>query len=144
MSRLYNIRRRRFLNFLFFFYFDLGVGSGSRGSTSGRRVKQIRLLYTRLLTQFPALLDDLCPALAQRVLDNVNKWEFNAFLLDRVTGGHCLPFICTHLLYQTGLNTVYLYSPLPDRSNGTFNIYSPPVPDRFKYRLLVLTFTRQV
>jgi len=80
-----------------------GVSKGPRGSTGGRRSKQCRVLYTRLLTQYPALLDDLCPAMAQRILDNVDKWQFNAFLLDRVTGGHCLPFLCPRVLYETGL-----------------------------------------
>lgn len=80
-----------------------GGNKGPRGSTGGRRSKQCRVLYTRLLTQFPALLDDTCPAMALRILERVDKWQFNAFLLDRVTGGHCLPFLCPPLLLKTGL-----------------------------------------
>merc|ERR1719154_938379 len=55
-----------------------------------------RQLYTRLLNLYPGLLDDMCPDLALSILDRVDQWQFNAFLLDRLTGGHCLPSICLH------------------------------------------------
>jgi len=80
-----------------------GRSRGSAGGSGGRKSKQTRHLYTRLLSQYPALLDDLSPALAASLLDKVDHWQFNAFLLDRLTGGHCLPSICVHILFKSGL-----------------------------------------
>ena len=79
-------------------------GRSSYGSMGTRRNKACRLMYTRLLSAYPALLDDLTPALAQRVLDRLDRWHFNAFLLDRLTGGHCLPAACAHIIHKTGHN----------------------------------------
>jgi len=87
-------------------------GRGSYGATGSRKGKPSqRVLYTRLLSLFPALLDDLCPVVARRVLEKVDQWQFNAFLLDRLTGGHCLPSICVHILHKTGLMSHFKMDP---------------------------------
>lgn len=81
----------------------VGGGRASHGATVNRRSRHTRLLSTRLLVRHPALLDDLCPRLADRVLDSLDRWQFNAFLLDRLTSGRCLPTLCLHLLHSSGL-----------------------------------------
>ena len=80
----------------------MGGGRASHGATVNRRARSLRLLSTRLLVHHPALLDDLCPRLADKVLDSVERWQFNAFLLDRLTSGRCLPTLCLHLLHKSG------------------------------------------
>jgi hypothetical protein len=83
----------------------VGGGRASHGATVNRRRRSRSprlLLATRLLAHHPGLLDDLCPRLADRVLNSIHRWQFNAFLLDRLTGGRCLPTLCLHLLHKSG------------------------------------------
>ena len=88
----------------------VGGGRASHGATVNRRRRSRSprlLLATRLLAHHPALLDDLCPRLAERVLNSsVHRWQFNAFLLDRLTGGRCLPTLCLHLLHKSGIENM--------------------------------------
>lgn len=80
----------------------VGGGRVCHGSTVNRKSRAVKVLSTRLLYKHPALLDDMCPVLADKVLSSVHRWQFNAFQLDRLTSGHCLPTICLHIFYQTG------------------------------------------
>jgi len=91
-----------------------GRGGGQVTTTNTGSRKQNRAhrqLYTRLLSLYPGILDDMCPDLALNILNKVDQWQFNAFLLDRLTAGHCLPSICLHILYKTGLMNHFQMDP---------------------------------
>ncbi|KAG7313398.1 hypothetical protein JYU34_000517 [Plutella xylostella] len=60
-------------------------------------------LVTRSLLRETALLDDLQPAVVQCILDQSVQWRFNAFTLENVSGGRCLPVLCIHLFHVYGL-----------------------------------------
>ncbi|XP_026331892.1 calcium/calmodulin-dependent 3',5'-cyclic nucleotide phosphodiesterase 1C-like isoform X2 [Hyposmocoma kahamanoa] len=60
-------------------------------------------LLTRSLDQEMALLDDLQPGQVQCILEQSVLWKFNAFTLENVTGGRCLPVLCVHLFHIYGL-----------------------------------------
>jgi len=80
-----------------------GRSRGSFGSTFNRKAKKNKTLYTQLLTLYPALLDDNSPGMVQLMLHRIHHWEFNAFLLDRFSGGHSLSTLCIHLFHSLGL-----------------------------------------
>ena len=79
-----------------------GKHSGSFGSFPNRKTKRHRTLYTQLLTRYPGLLDDHSPGMMKIVLDRSHHWDFNAFLLDRFSGGHSLSSLCLHIFHSTG------------------------------------------
>ncbi|XP_049884844.1 uncharacterized protein LOC126379898 isoform X2 [Pectinophora gossypiella] len=60
-------------------------------------------LMTRSLCQEVALLDDLHPGQVQCILEQSVLWKFNAFTLENVSGGRCLPVLCVHLFHIYGL-----------------------------------------
>ncbi|OWR54276.1 hypothetical protein KGM_208374 [Danaus plexippus plexippus] len=62
-------------------------------------------LLTRSLSKETALLDDL--QLGQCILDQSMTWKFNAFTLENVSGGRCLPVLCIHLFHVYGLISHY-------------------------------------
>ncbi|KAI8430541.1 hypothetical protein MSG28_000776 [Choristoneura fumiferana] len=64
-------------------------------------------LLTRSLCHEAALLDDLHPGQVQRILDQSVQWKFNAFTLENVSGGRCLPVLCVHLFHIYGLITYF-------------------------------------
>jgi len=85
---------------------DEGEGIGVRrsfGWGSGRKKRKRKQLYTQLLTQYPALLDDQSPATLRLLLRKTHHWQFNPFHLHRFSGGHSLSTLCTHLFHITGL-----------------------------------------
>ncbi|XP_053624814.1 uncharacterized protein LOC128683331 isoform X2 [Plodia interpunctella] len=63
-----------------------------------------RLLTRSLVNEF-ALLDDLHVGQVQCILDQSKLWKFNAFTLENVSGGRCLPVLCVHLFHIYGLIT---------------------------------------
>jgi len=81
----------------------IGRSRGSFGSTINRKAKKKKTLYTQLLTLYPALLDDSSPGLVELMLRRSHHWEFNAFHLDRFSGGHSLSTLCVHLFHSLGL-----------------------------------------
>ncbi|XP_037084780.1 cGMP-specific 3',5'-cyclic phosphodiesterase-like [Pollicipes pollicipes] len=64
-------------------------------------------LCTRQLTGDRALLDDVYHGPAQLVLERIERWNFNAFTLDTVTGGRSVPVLCVHLFKEFGLNSAF-------------------------------------
>ncbi|CAH0716624.1 unnamed protein product, partial [Brenthis ino] len=60
-------------------------------------------LLTRSLCQEAALLDDLQLGQVQCILQQSVTWKFNAFTLENVSGGRCLPVLCVHLFHMYGL-----------------------------------------
>ncbi|XP_059059811.1 dual specificity calcium/calmodulin-dependent 3',5'-cyclic nucleotide phosphodiesterase 1C-like [Achroia grisella] len=62
-----------------------------------------RRLKTRSLREETALLDDLQLGQVQCALNMAMLWKFNAFTLDNVSGGRCLPVLCVHLFHKYGL-----------------------------------------
>ncbi|CAK1588034.1 unnamed protein product [Parnassius mnemosyne] len=62
-----------------------------------------RPLLTRSLRHDAALLDDLQLHQVQCILDQSAQWKFNAFTLENVSGGRCLPVLCFHLFHVYGL-----------------------------------------
>ncbi|XP_013136524.1 PREDICTED: cAMP-specific 3',5'-cyclic phosphodiesterase 7B-like [Papilio polytes] len=53
------------------------------------------------------LLDDLQLRQQQYILDRSALWDFNAFTLENVSGGRCLPELCVHLFEKYGLISHY-------------------------------------
>ena len=80
----------------------VGRSRGSFGSTFNRKAKKKKTLYTQLLSLYPALLDDDSPGMVQLMLRRSHHWEFNAFHLDRFSGGHSLSTLCVHLFHSLG------------------------------------------
>ncbi|XP_063393934.1 uncharacterized protein LOC134679049 [Cydia fagiglandana] len=76
------------------------VNTGRFLTMHKRRKKR---LLTRSLCHEVALLDDLHPGQVQRILDQSVLWQFNAFTLENVSGGRCLPVLCVHLFHIYGL-----------------------------------------
>ncbi|XP_050360652.1 uncharacterized protein LOC126780319 isoform X2 [Nymphalis io] len=60
-------------------------------------------LVTRSLRLESALLDDLQYGQVQCILKQSVMWKFNAFTLENVSGGRCLPVLCVHLFHVYGL-----------------------------------------
>ncbi|XP_047543966.1 cAMP-specific 3',5'-cyclic phosphodiesterase 4A-like isoform X1 [Vanessa atalanta] len=60
-------------------------------------------LVTRSLRLEAALLDDLQYGQVQCILKQSVTWKFNAFTLENVSGGRCLPVLCVHLFHVYGL-----------------------------------------
>ncbi|XP_038216182.1 cAMP-specific 3',5'-cyclic phosphodiesterase 4A-like isoform X2 [Zerene cesonia] len=60
-------------------------------------------LLTRSLCQEEALLDDLLIGQVKCILQQSVQWKFNAFTLENVSGGRCLPVLCIHLFHMYGL-----------------------------------------
>ncbi|XP_028158962.1 high affinity cAMP-specific 3',5'-cyclic phosphodiesterase 7A-like isoform X2 [Ostrinia furnacalis] len=60
-------------------------------------------LLTRSLNQETALLDDIQFGQVQCILNQSVQWRFNAFTLETVSGGRCLPVLCVHLFHVYGL-----------------------------------------
>ncbi|XP_035436812.2 cAMP-specific 3',5'-cyclic phosphodiesterase 4B isoform X1 [Spodoptera frugiperda] len=75
--------------------------SAGRFLTMHKRRK--KRLITRSLYIEKALLDDLSIGQVQCILNNSYKWKFNAFTLENVSGGRCLPVLCVHLFQMYGL-----------------------------------------
>ena len=71
-------------------------------SHSNRKGKKRRPLYTQLLALYPALLDDHSAGMMRLILNRSHHWDFNAFLLDRFSGGHSLSNLCLHIFHTTG------------------------------------------
>ena len=71
-------------------------------SNSNRKGKKRRPLYTQLLALYPALLDDHSAGMMRLILNRSHHWDFNAFLLDRFSGGHSLSNLCLHIFHTTG------------------------------------------
>jgi len=88
-----------------------GRTRGSFGSTFSRKTKKNKLLYTQLLTLYPALLDDQSPGMVRLMLQKLHHWEFNAFQLDRFSSGHSLSTLCVHLFHSTGLISSFAMDP---------------------------------
>jgi hypothetical protein len=88
-----------------------GRSRGSFGSTFNRKTKKKKLLYTQLLTLYPALLDDYSPGMVQLMLQQIHHWEFNAFHLDRFSSGHSLSTLCVHLFHSLGLISSFAMDP---------------------------------
>ena len=78
-----------------------GKSRGSFGSYSGRRSK--RFQYSQLMVHYPGLLEDLNPGLTESLLSRIHQWHFNAFLLDRFSGGHSLSSLCLHIFHCSGI-----------------------------------------
>ncbi|CAF4744337.1 unnamed protein product [Pieris macdunnoughi] len=76
------------------------VSTGKFLTMHKRRKKR---LLTRSLSQETALLDDLLLGQVQCILQQSATWKFNAFTLDNVSGGRCLPVLCIHLFHMYGL-----------------------------------------
>ncbi|XP_043216443.1 uncharacterized protein LOC122378877 isoform X1 [Amphibalanus amphitrite] len=64
-------------------------------------------LCTRQLAQHRALLDDVYHGPVQLVLERIERWNFNAFSLDTVTGGRSVPVLCVHLFKEFGLTRAF-------------------------------------
>ena len=79
-----------------------GTQKGSYGSYNNRKGKRRRPLYTQLLILYPALLDDHSAGMMRVILNRSHHWDFNAFLLDRFSGGHSLSNLCLHIFHTTG------------------------------------------
>ncbi|XP_045509404.1 cGMP-inhibited 3',5'-cyclic phosphodiesterase B-like isoform X2 [Colias croceus] len=62
-------------------------------------------LLTRSLCQETGLLDDLLLGQVKCILQQSVQWKFNAFTLETVSGGRCLPVLCIHLFQMYGLIT---------------------------------------
>ncbi|CAH2985656.1 unnamed protein product [Chilo suppressalis] len=80
-----------------------------RGLCSGRFLtihkRRKKKLLTRSLIREAALLDDLQLGQVQCILNQSVQWRFNAFTLENVSGGRCLPVLCVHLFHIYGLLT---------------------------------------
>lgn len=65
--------------------------SQRRHSCTGRFLtmhkRRRKKLNTRGLATVPAILDDILHGHVRYILDHVGNWEFNAFILENVTGG---------------------------------------------------------
>ena len=59
------------------------------------------------------LLDEVPTQQTRRLLQRaLAEWDFNAFVLDRLTSGRNLATLCTHLLQENGLLRHYRLDPL--------------------------------
>lgn len=67
---------------------------------------------TRAIKSEQALLDDLYHGPIHSLLDRINEWPFNAFALDRATGGRPLPTLCFHLFHHYGLMAHFSLDPV--------------------------------
>ena len=79
---------------------SFGFQGQSQGQ-SGRRAK--RCQYSELVQHYPGLLEDLSTGLTEVVLSRIHHWHFNAFLLDRFSGGHSLSSLCLHIFHSSGI-----------------------------------------
>ena len=78
-----------------------GTFRGSFGSQCGRRVKKCQ--YSKLMIHYPGLLEDVNTGLTESLLSRIHQWHFNAFLLDRFSGGHSLSSLCLHIFHSSGI-----------------------------------------
>ncbi|CAH0578301.1 unnamed protein product [Chrysodeixis includens] len=83
--------------------------SASRFLTLQRRRK--RRLLTRSLKREHGLLEDVSVGSIQCILNQSVKWHFNAFTLENVSGGRCLPVLCIHLFQLYGLLSYFKLDP---------------------------------
>lgn len=67
---------------------------------------------TRSITSEQALLDDLYHGPIRTLLERISEWPFNAFALDRATGGRPLPTLCFHLFHHYGLMAHFHLDPV--------------------------------
>ncbi|XP_059350761.1 uncharacterized protein LOC130692882 isoform X1 [Daphnia carinata] len=67
---------------------------------------------TRAMTSDQALLDDLYHGPTHVLLARISEWPFNAFALDRATGGRPLPTLCFHLFHHYGLMAHFHLDPV--------------------------------
>ncbi|XP_052752690.1 dual specificity calcium/calmodulin-dependent 3',5'-cyclic nucleotide phosphodiesterase 1C-like isoform X2 [Galleria mellonella] len=79
---------------------NTNISTGRFLTMHKRRKKR---LVTRSLSQETALLDDLQLGQVQCILNQSVLWKFNAFTLENVSGGRCLPVLCVHLFHIYGL-----------------------------------------
>lgn len=79
------------------------TNGAQKSSYSNRKGKKRRPLYTQLLALYPALLDDHSAGMMRVILNRSHHWDFNAFLLDRFSGGHSLSNLCLHIFHTSGL-----------------------------------------
>lgn len=70
-------------------------------STYPRRRQTCKSLMT--LWSDRCLLDELQAEQTRRMLSRITRWDFNAFTLDRLTNGHNLSTLCTHLFHEAGV-----------------------------------------
>ncbi|TRY64257.1 hypothetical protein TCAL_07939 [Tigriopus californicus] len=70
-------------------------------ATFPRKAKDRKSLMT--LWSDRGLLDEVQLEQIQRILLNINHWDFNAFTLDRFTCGNNLATLCVHLFKEHGL-----------------------------------------
>lgn len=80
---------------------DMRTKTPSRFMTINKRRKN--KLLTNCLKENCALLDDLSLGMVERMLKKSAQWNFNAFTLDRLTGGRCLPVLSMYLFQEYGL-----------------------------------------
>lgn len=67
---------------------------------------------TRAIASHQAILDDLYLGPTHTLLDRIGEWPFNAFALDRSTGGRPLPTLCFHLFHYYGLMAHFRLDPV--------------------------------
>ena len=80
---------------------SFGFPGQSQGQ-SGRRARRCPQ-YSELMMHYPGLIEDLNPGLTESVLCRIHQWHFNAFLLDRFSGGHSLSSLCLHIFHSSGI-----------------------------------------
>ena len=69
---------------------------------SAKKNKKHKTLFTQLLHLYPGILDDENFGMMKIILHKSHQWDFNAFLLDRFSGGHSLSTLCLHIFHSTG------------------------------------------
>ena len=69
---------------------------------SAKKSKKHKTLFTQLLNLYPGLVDDENFGMMKIILNKSHQWDFNAFLLDRFSGGHSLSTLCLHIFHSTG------------------------------------------
>ena len=80
---------------------SFGFQGQSQGQ-SGRRARRCPQ-YSELMLHYPGLIEDLNTGLTESVLCRIHQWHFNAFLLDRFSGGHSLSSLCLHIFHSSGI-----------------------------------------
>ncbi len=83
---------------------------GQRGATFPRNRRIQKSLMT--LWHERGLLDEVQSEQTRRMLSTIGHWEFNAFAFDRLTNGHNLANLCTHLFEGNGLLAHYRLDPI--------------------------------
>ncbi|XP_068617682.1 uncharacterized protein [Battus philenor] len=88
-------------------YANMDKKAASTGRFLTLNKRRRRPLVTKSLRNDAALLDDLQLRQVQCILDQSAQWKFNAFTLENITGGRCLPVLCIHLFQMYGLISHY-------------------------------------